>query len=95
MSEAQAEYSTTDAGHSRRVAVGRIVAVRAVDWGLVQEQTVASDPALTIVRGRVYGQIVVCNDDWLTIAPQVFDDGGIRNAVSLPWVTVTEVVVLE
>lgn len=95
MSETQTEYITVEADHSRNVPIGSVVAVSAVDWGLTPHQTSPDDPNLTIVRGRVYGAVVVCNDEWITVAPQVFEDGGIRNAVSLPWVTVTEVKILE
>lgn len=76
-------------------SVGDVVKVKAIDWGLVNEQLRADDPAHRIVHGTIYGQIIICNDEQITLAPQVFDDGGVRGALTMPWVTVLEVTILE
>ena len=81
-------------GHSHSVPVGAVCMIDAVDWGLVTEEVKRDHPALTIVRGRIYGEVIICNDEWLTLAPQVFADGGVRNAISLPWSTVERVEIL-
>lgn len=73
---------------------GDVVAIRAVDWGYEGEQNPATS-AFDIVRGRVYGEVIVCNDEWITVASQVFDGGDVRCALSVPWVTVTELTILE
>lgn len=74
--------------------IGDVVAIRAMDWGYEDEQFPAT-AAFTIVRGRIYGEVIVCNDEWITLAFQVFDSGDVRCALSVPWVTVTELIILE
>lgn len=89
-------YVDIDPEHARRnITIGMVLAVDAVDWGLVDEQVARNHKALTIVRGRIYGEIIVCNGEWVTLAPQVFEDGGVRNALSLPWATIERVEVLS
>lgn len=78
----------------KRPNVGDIVAINAVDWGYEEGQHAASS-AFDIVRARIYGQVVIVNDEWITIAPQVFDGGDVRCALSIPWVTVSLLIVLE
>lgn len=78
----------------RDIKIGMVLAVDAVDWGLVNEQVPSDSPALTIVRGRIYGEVIICNEEWITLAPQVFEDGDVRNAISLPWATVERVEIL-
>lgn len=75
--------------------IGDVVAVEAIDWGMVNQQTTADDPAHRIVRGTIYGVVTICTDEQITVAPQVFDDGGVRCALTMPWVTVQKVVILE
>lgn len=93
MSEAYVEISPENARGN--IPIGSVVAIDAVDWGLVNEQVTVDHPALTIVRGRIYGEVIICNGVWVTLAPQVFEDGGVRNAISLPWATVERVEVLR
>lgn len=76
-------------------AVGDVVAVEAVDWGMVNHQAPANDPAHRVVRGTIYGAVTICTDEQITLAPQVFDDGGVRCALTLPWVTVQKVIILQ
>jgi hypothetical protein len=94
MTETNVEYVAMEPGFAKP-PVGSAVKVKAVDWGIVEHQTSQSDPVHTIVRGTIYGQVIVVNDEWLTIAMQVFSDGGVRYSLSLPWVTVTKVTILE
>ena len=94
MTETNEEYIAMTPGFDKPV-IGDVVAVRAVDWGMVNHQTEQDDPALTIVRGTLYGRVVVCNDEWITLAPQVFSDGGVRCCLSIPWVTIEQVTILE
>lgn len=78
----------------QKPAIGDVVAIRAVDWGFESEQH-PSTAGFTIVRGTLFGMVIVVNDEWVTIAPQVFDSGDVRCAISIPWVTVERVHVLE
>lgn len=75
--------------------VGDTVAVDAVDWASYNAQRYTATEAFDIVRGRVYGQVVRVTDEMIAVAMQVFEDGGVRNVVALPWVTVTRVVLFE
>jgi len=77
-----------------QVTVGDIVEVHAVDWGLYQTQ-VPGTTEFDIVRGRIYGQVVRIADDSITVAPQVFEDDGVRFALALPIVTITNLTVLK
>lgn len=70
------------------------MAIDAVDWGYEDAQLPATS-AFAIVRGRIYGEVIVCNDEWITVAFQVFDGGDVRCALSIPWVTVTDLVILK
>jgi hypothetical protein len=74
--------------------VGSIVAVEAVDWGQVIEET-SGRSEFDIVRGTVYGKVLVCNDDQITLAFQVFHTGNVRGVLSIPWVTVQQVTILD
>lgn len=94
MTETNTEYVTIDPEHSRNVPIGSVVAIEAVDWGMWSEQTTPDDSGLTIVRGTLYGQVVFCNDEWVTLAHQVFETGDVRWCISIPWVTVTQVTIL-
>lgn len=76
-------------------AIGDVIMVKAVDWGMWNQQTTRDDPVHTIVRGRLYGEVIICNDEWITIAPQTFGDGGVRCSLSIPWVTISQVTILQ
>lgn len=93
MTETNEEYIAMTPGFEKP-AIGDIVAVRAVDWGYEGEQHPAT-AAFTIVRGTIYGQVIKCNDEWITLAFQVFDGGDVRSVLSIPWVTVEQVTILE
>lgn len=75
-------------------SVGDVVVIEAVDWGMVNHQTTQDDEAHTIVRGRLYGEVIIVNDEWITLAPQVFSDGDVRCSLSVPWVAVKSVTML-
>jgi hypothetical protein len=92
MSETSGPYTGDSCKYM--IQLGDIVAVRAVDWGFESEQH-SADAGFTIVRGTLYGQVIVLNDEWLTVAPQVFDGGDVRCALSIPWATVESVMILE
>jgi hypothetical protein len=94
MSEDAEQYIAMTPGFEKP-AVGDVVKVEAVDWGLVDEQTRPNDLVHRIVRGTIYGQIIICTDEQITLAPQVFDDGSVRCALTMPWVTVLRVTILE
>lgn len=101
MSESRGEYACGELGESITMTPGfakpplnSIVAVRAVDWGMETEQYPAT-AGFTIVRGVVYGQVIKCNDEFISVAMQVFDGGDVRFVLSLPWRTVEEVTILE
>jgi hypothetical protein len=79
----------------KKPPLNSVVAVEAIDWGMVNEQVAASDPAHRIVRGTIYGRVIICTDEQITVAPQVFDDGGVRCALTMPWVSVQQVTILE
>lgn len=76
----------------QRPAIGDIVSVLAVDWGAIQEE-VSARSEFYIVRGTIYGQVLVCDDIQITLAFQVFETGNVRGALSIPWVTVEQVVI--
>lgn len=94
MTETNAEYIAFTPGFAKP-AVGDVVKVEAVDWGMVDRQVAATDTVHRIVRGTVYGQVIICTDEQMTIAPQVFDDSSVRCALTMPWVTVQTVTILE
>lgn len=71
-----------------------IVKVEAIDWGYEGEQMPAGSP-FTIVYGTIYGKVIKCTDTQITLAFQVFHGGDVRSVLSIPWVTVTKVTVLE
>lgn len=75
-------------------ALGDVVAVDAVDWSLITGEH-DRGAGFSIVRGRLFGEVIVVNDEWITLAPQVFSAGGVRCALSIPWVTIMRVVILE
>lgn len=75
-------------------AVGDVVAVEAVDWGYEGEQLPANS-AFAIVYGTIYGKVIKCNDEQITLAFQVFHGGDVRSVLSIPWVTVTKITILE
>jgi hypothetical protein len=91
MTKPNSRNITNEPGHSRNVPIGTVVAIDAVDWGMTPELTTPDNSNLTIVRGRLFGQVVVCNDEWVTLAQQVFGGGDVRWCISIPWVTVTQV----
>lgn len=66
-----------------------IVSVRAVDWGIYGEQMPA-DHNFAIVTGWIHGQIVKETDEFVAIAFQVFDDGGVRHVATIPKVCILE-----
>jgi hypothetical protein len=76
------------------IEIGDVVEIDALDWGFEAEQLPATAD-FTMVRGKLYGQVIVCNRDWITLAPQVFSDDTVRCAISIPWVTVQRVTLLE
>lgn len=94
MTKKKVRYIAIDKSGFAKPALGDVVAVQAVDWGMVNVQTSVDDPAHRIVRGTIYGQVIRCNDEQITVAPQVFDDGDVRCALTMPWVTVQQVTVL-
>lgn len=76
-------------------AVGDTVAVTAVDWAIHSAQRYEATEAFDVVRGTIYGQVVRATDEMIAVAMQVFDDGGVRCVLALPWVTVEKIVLLE
>jgi hypothetical protein len=66
-----------------------IVSVRAVDWGIYGEQMPA-DSDFQIVTGWIHGQIIKETDEFIAIAFQVFDDGGVRHVATIPKVCILE-----
>lgn len=71
-----------------------VVKVEAVDWGYVGEQMPANSD-FAIVYGTVYGRVIICNDEQITLAFQVFHGGDVRSVLSIPFVTVTKITILE
>lgn len=65
----------------------QVVSIRAVDWGIYGEQMPA-DSDFQIVTGWIHGQIIKETDEFLAIAFQVFDDGGVRHVATIPKVCI-------
>lgn len=86
--------SVTEEPGFTKPAIGDVVAIRAVDWGFESEQY-PSTAGFTIVRGTLFGMVIAVNEEWVTIAPQVFDSGDVRCALSIPWVCVGRVALLQ
>lgn len=94
MTETTGIYVALDSDFAKP-PLGSVVRIEAVDWGMVDRQAAQGDPIHTIVKARLYGEVIICNDEWITLAPQVFDGGDVRCALSVPWVTVQVVTILE
>lgn len=93
VTETNVEYITQEPDF-RKPAIGDVVAVCAVDWGQIVEE-VSGRSEFSIVRGTIYGQVIVCTDEQITVAFQVFETGNVRGALSLPWVCVEQVTILD
>lgn len=76
------------------VKVGDVVAVTAVDWGIYASQ-VHRDDKFSIVYATLYGEVVEVMDDGIVLAPQVFNDGGLRSVLTVPTVCISSVKVLQ
>jgi hypothetical protein len=77
-----------------RPDLGDIVELFAVDWGIHAEQLSANYP-FEIVRGWIYGQVIRMTEDGITVAPQVFETGEVRYALAMPWVTISQITILQ
>lgn len=77
-----------------QVKVGDVVAIRAVDWAVYNEQ-VARDYDWRIVQATIYGQVVAIRDGGMAIASQVFDEGDVRNTLVIPLVCIQSIAVLK
>ena len=77
-----------------RPAMGDIVEICAVDWGIHAEQLSAAYE-FDIVRGWLYGQVVRMTDEAITIAPQVFEAGEVRYALAVPWCSISQITILQ
>lgn len=73
------------------LAVGQVVCITAHDWGIYHEQ-MSKDSDFGIVRANIYGEVVKVFDDGIAIAQQVFDDGGVRGVLTLPWSAIEKVI---
>lgn len=93
MTKNNAEYITKGPGFKRPEA-GDVVAIVAVDWGAVYDE-VSRRSEFSIVRGTIYGQVIVCTDEQITLAWQVFETGNVRGTLSLPWACVERVTILD
>lgn len=93
MAEMQGEIITMAPGFEKP-ALGDVVAVDAVDWGFEGEQLPANSD-FAIVYGTIYGKVIKCTDTQITLAFQVFHGGDVRSVLSIPWVTVTKITILE
>ncbi len=76
------------------LSVGDIVCITAHDWGVYNEQ-MHKDSEFIIVRANIYGEVVKVFDDGVAIAPQVFDDGGVRGVLTIPWSAIEDYKVYE
>lgn len=100
-------------------AIGDVVAVEAVDWGQIVEEVSGrseftlsppfsapmAENGVTEVHGAIYGKVVACDDERISLAFQVFDsvlaptgadlDGNLRGVLSVPWVTISKVTILQ
>ena len=59
------------------------VFIKAVDWGYHNEQ-VEPGYKMEMVVGSIVGILVEEDDEKVVLAFQVFDDGGMRNLLSIP-----------
>ncbi len=76
------------------VKVGDVVAVTAVDWGIYDGQ-VQRGNKFSIVYATLYGEVVELLEDGIVLAPQVFNDGGLRSVLTVPTVCISSVRVLQ
>jgi len=77
-----------------RPALGDVVEICAVDWGIHAEQ-LSANYEFDIVRGWLYGQVMRMTDDGITLAPQVFAGGDVRCALSIPWACISQITILQ
>ncbi len=75
------------------IEVGDVVAVRAMDWAVYNEQT-ARDSDWLVVRGTVYGEVITVTADGVAIAPQVFDGGDVRGVLMIPLACIEQITIL-
>lgn len=87
--------ATFAAPFDEHVRVGDVIRADAVDWSLYGEQLPGDFDGWEIIRGTLYGRVVEANDEFVVLAPQVFADGGTRNAIGLPWATIHYVRIYE
>lgn len=93
MADMQGEIIALTPGFEKP-ALGDVVAVEAVDWGFEGEQLPANF-AFAIVYGTIYGKVIKCNGEQITLAFQVFHGGDVRSVLSIPFCTVTKITILE
>lgn len=74
--------------------IGDVVEIHAVDWAFEDMQLSATAP-FDIVRATVYGQVLRVTDEFVTVVQQVFDNGDVRCVLSMPWATISKVVVFK
>ncbi len=67
----------------------KTTSIRAADWGIYSEQLPA-DHDFQIVTGWIHGHVVKETDEFIALAFQVFDDGGVRHVVTVPKVCILE-----
>ena len=76
------------------VVVGDMVRVQAVDWALYAEQ-LSPEHEFSIVTGTIYGQVVAWAKGGIVIAPQVFESGDVRYAITIPFVCIETIDILQ
>ena len=77
-----------------KVHVGDVVKITAVDWAIHLDQVERNHP-FGVMRGNLYGEVVRVTEEFVTLAPQTFTDGGLRCVLTVPIVTIERVEILE
>lgn len=89
------EVNMTIPHYFPRPPLNSVVEVTAVDWGTYLEQQFPAGTKFSIVYGKVYGRVIDMDNDQIVLAMQVFQDGGVRGVITIPWVTVSRIEVLK
>lgn len=75
--------------------VGATIKIKAVDWGSYLDRQFPPGTSFPIVNGTIYGKVIEVTQDCVVLAMQVFEDGGVRGVLAIPWLTVTDWRLLE
>jgi hypothetical protein len=72
----------------------RVVKIKAVDWGYYDDSGgyKVEEEVLKPYIGWIYGQVIIENDDYISIAAEVFEDSRVRKVSAIPKSAILEII---